>query len=44
MGLLASIGQSKAKNFAYCFNNGSHGSVGGQKTLATNIDLVSTET
>ena len=41
MGSLASIGQSKAKNFMHiCFNNGSHGSVGGQKTLATNIDLV----
>ncbi len=41
MGNMAIAGQSKLKNFIHIvFNNGCHLSVGGQKTIAHDIDLV----
>ena len=40
MGSMAIIGQSKAKNLIHLvFNNGVHGSVGGQPTVGFNIDM-----
>ena len=40
MGSMAITGQSKAKNFIHLvFNNGVHGSVGGQPTVGFNIDM-----
>jgi phosphonopyruvate decarboxylase len=40
MGAMAITGQSKAKNLVHLvFNNGVHGSVGGQPTVGFNIDM-----
>lgn len=40
MGSMAIVGQSNANNFTHLvFNNGVHGSVGGQPTVGFNIDL-----
>jgi len=40
MGGLASIGTSNAKNYKHiCLNNGAHDSVGGQPTVAFEVDL-----
>ena len=41
MGSMAINGQSQCENFVHLlFNNGVHGSVGGQPTLASKLNLV----